>query len=697
MKKSNYDGTPVKIIKRVTMLLLVFALFANLFQVLAVTDATYNGYYYDRFGNACPSPNQYQPIKSVGAKDIGVQSIGTVNDLASDSFGKLYILDSDKSAIYQLDNELNYIKTIKITESGAELNFNDARGFTIVEKNGKIYLYIADTVNERILIADENGALIRTINRPVCDVLSADQSFLPIKIAVDKDDNIYVLCEHIFDGAFLLNNQGDFLGFFGSNKVDVNSSLISDRFWKKILGEKFSEKFARSVPREYTNLIIDEKGFIYTTTLVTSDNSAQIRLLNWKSSNILTESSFGDSDNKYGANKFIDIAVMKGGLFAALDTTRGRVFIYGEDGDLVAVFGINGAYIGNFRTAVAIESIDDYIYVYDLSAQSVTMFAPTAYGDTLLAATRMFLQSDYEGAKPLWEEVLRQNNSYEKAYTSIGRYYMEEKKYDEALNYFKKGGATDEYSDAYEQVRNVYTRKWFPIFALAFVAVIILIMYMLRDKSSYKNEYAVRPTDFFSKLRYALFHPNKGIEALIEDRKNMNVATVGILVSAFFISIISYRFTGFIFNKNDIDKMNIVTMFIAITGMFALFVVSNWLVTTMSDGNGKLFEIANVLAFSLLPMLGSQIINVLLSNLLTSNEGMFLTVISTIGYVWTGILLVSGLAKIHEFSFSRNLMMLALTIVGIAIILVLLLLCFSITKQIQLFFSSIIDELKTII
>lgn len=697
MKKPNCGGALMKIIRITTIILFVCILNIGIFQVSAVTDAPYNGYYYDRFGNACPSPNQYVPVKTSCAKDFGIPSIGTVNDIASDGLGRLYILDADNSSIYQMDKELNYIKTIKIRDSGTELIFNDARGFTISENGGKLKIYIADTVHERILIADEFGNVINTIKKPNCDVISSEQSFLPIKLAVDKDNNIYVLCEHIYDGALLLNGEGEFLGFFGSNKVEINSKLITNEFWKKILGESFRDKFARNVPREYTNLIIDEKGFIYTTTLVTSGNSTQIRLLNWKSSDVLTGSNFGDSDNKYGKNKFIDIAVMKEGLFAALDTTRGRVFIYGEDGESVAIFGGNGSYSGNFRTAVAVESIEDNIYVYDLSTQSITMFVPTDYGRTLLSATRLYLKGNYEDAKPLWEDILKQNNSYEKAYTGIGRYYIDKKEYKKALSYFKKGGASEEYSDAFEQVRNINTRKWFPIYALLFVAVIVLVMYLLRDKGSYRNDYEALPTTFLSRLKYALFHPNKGIENLLADRKNMNVATVGILSVAFLISILNYRFTGFIFNKNDPDKMDIVTMFITITGMFAVFVVSNWLVTTMTDGNGKLLEIANVLAFSLLPMLTSQIINIVLSNILTANEGMFLTTISTVGYIWTVVLVVLGLAKIHQFSFSKNILMLALTIVGIAVILVLLLLCYSITKQIELFFSSVFEELITII
>ena len=695
MKKPNCGRSRITRFKKAFLILLAAAAAVGGLQVSAA-DTAYNGYYYDRFGNACPSPNQYMPKKTVSAKELGIGGFGTVNDLVTDQSGRLYILDSDKRLIYRLDRELNNLNTIRITD-GSAVDFSGAQGFTIAENNGVFRFYIADTDHERVLVADETGTLLHIITKPDCDVISDEQSFLPIKVAVDKDDSIYVLCEHIYDGALLLNSKGEFLGFFGSNKVEVNGKLLSDRFWKSILGEKFQDKFARYVPREYTNLMIDDKGFVYTTTLVTSDNAAQIRLLNWKSSNVLASESFGDSDNQYGANKFIDIAVMRNGLFAALDTNRGRIFIYGEDGDPVAVFGGSGFYSGNFRTAVAIEAIEDDIYVYDLSNQSITVFEPTDYGTELISATRLFLQGDYENAKPIWENVLSQNNAYEKAYISIGRYYMEQKDYKKALSYFKQGGSASEYSDAYEQVRNQNTRKWFPLYATVFVAVIIFIMYLLRDKGSYQNDYAAAPQTFSKKLRYALFHPNKGITELVAEHKKMNIATVIILLSAFLISIISYRFTGFIFNQNDPNKMDIVTMFVGIAGIFVIAVAANWLVTTMTDGTGKLPEIANVIAFSLLPVLCSQILNTILSNVLTASESMFLSVISVIGYLWTAVLLVLGLAKIHQFSFSRNLLMLGLTVVEICIILVLLLLCFSITKQIQIFFSSVFDELKTIV
>lgn len=675
----------------------VFIALCGALTVSATTDAPYQGYYYDQWGDARPAPNGYLPSKSVDAAKIGVPNFGTVNDLASDTSGRFYLLDSDKSTIYQMDSELNHIKTITANKDGEKMDFSGSNGFTVSQNGGVLKIYIADTNHKRVLVIDENGNLLREIGRPETDLLSEDQVFIPIKVVITEDDSIFILCQQMYDGAIMLNSDGEFLGFFGSNKVEVSASLLSDYFWKNLLGEKLRAKFSNYVPREYTNMIIDRKGFVYTTTLVTADSSTQIRRLNWKSNNILSSESFGDVGNSWGTNKFIDIATMADGLFAALDTNRGRIFVYGEDGDCVTIFGGLGTQDGTFRTPVAIEAIGDAIYVYDQSTQRITKFSPTDYGKTLLGATRLFLQGDYEKSEPLWQEVLRQNNGYEKAYISIGRNLMEKEEYSKALSYFKAGGASSDYSDAFEQIRSVHMRKWFPLYSVIFVFIICAVLFALRDKGSYKSDNQSDPTTFRGKISYALFHPNKGIKRLVSGNMAMNIATPVILLISFLTLILQYQFTGFIFNKNEPGKMDIVAMFIGVIGIFAIVVVSNWLVITMADGKGKLLEIANVVSFALIPILGAELIKIALSNVLISGEAMFLTVISIIGYAWGAALLILGLTKIHQFTIMRNIVMLFLTVIAICIILVLIILCFSIEQQIEMFFTSVINETKLIL
>ena len=291
----------VSIIILTSLMLLIC--FGN-FTVSAATDAPYNGYYYDQWGESRPSPNGYNSVASLTAKEFGV-------------------VDSDKSLIYKSDKDLKNVETITLLKDGEVVSFKGANGFTVSDNEGVLKIYIADTENQRILVADNSGTVERIILKPETDLLDDEQTFLPIKLAVSEDNSLFVLCQQMYDGAILLDDKGEFLGFFGSNKVEVDAKLLSDNFWKNVLGEKFRDKFSKYVPREYSNLTIDDKGFIYTTTLVTADSSTQIRRLNWKSSNILLSESFGDLDNMYGANKFIDIATMNNGLFAALDTKRG--------------------------------------------------------------------------------------------------------------------------------------------------------------------------------------------------------------------------------------------------------------------------------------------------------------------------------------------------------------------------------------
>ena len=684
-------------ITAVIAFIFIFTVICASFSVSAKAEPPYQGYYYDKWGDARPAPNGYAPVKSLTAREIGIPNFGTVNDMASDNEGFIYILDSDNNVIYRLDSELRLNKKITLTDNGNAVDFGGANGMTVSEYDGQRRLYIADTMHERVLIADENGSIIKEIYKPKTDLISSDQTFAPIKLCVAEDGSIYALCQQMYDGAVLINSDGKFLGFFGSNKVEMSASVLSDFFWKNLLGEKLREKFSRYVPREYTNMTIDSKGFVYTTTLVTSSSSTQIRRLNWKSNNILESTSFGDSDNSYGTNKFIDIVSMRDGLFAALDTNRGRIFIYADDGTAVTVFGGKGAQNGTFQIPVAIEAVNDDIYVYDQSTKKITVFSPTEYGENLLAATRLFLKGNYEDAEPLWKNVLKENNGYEKAYISIGRNLVEKKQYEKAMSYFKAGGSKSDYSDAKQQVRSINMRKWFPLYALAAVGVLAAFFVLLKNKRASVSDYEIKNDSFASKLKYALFHPNKGAAELACKCPAMNIATPIIMLMMFAVSVMKYQFTGFIFNGNEPGKMDILSLFVTDIGLFIIAVIANWLVITMAEGKGKLFEIGNVLAFSLIPAIAAEIIKILLSNILVENETMLLQIVSIIGYGWSVILLLSALAKVHDFTFGRNIAMTVITVVAMLIILVLLLLFYSIVKQIELFIISILTELKTML
>ena len=97
----------------------------------------------------------------------------------------------------------------------------------------------------------------------------------------------------------------------------------------------------------------------------------------------------------------------------------------------------------------------------------------------------------------------------------------------------------------------------------------------------------------------------------------------------------------------------------------------------MFDGSGKLKEIASVTAYALIPYIVSQAIRLILTQVLVAEEALFLTIVTAIGVIWSFILLFGGLYAIHQYSVSKTIANLLLTLFGMAVVVLIIILFFT--------------------
>lgn len=83
-----------------------------------------------------------------------------------------------------------------------------------------------------------------------------------------------------------------------------------------------------------------------------------------------------------------------------------------------------------------------------------------------------------------------------------------------------------------------------------------------------------------------------------------------------------------------------------------------------------------------------------LSHFLTNNEAMFYQAAMTLITVWVAVLLFIGMMTMHQFSLSKNVLTMAFTVVGIALILFLLVLMFTLGQNVVSFILTIFNELN---
>jgi tetratricopeptide (TPR) repeat protein len=104
---------------------------------------------------------------------------------------------------------------------------------------------------------------------------------------------------------------------------------------------------------------------------------------------------------------------------------------------------------------------------------SVLVFDITEYGEHLLNAIRLNNLGDAEGSTSEWEEVLKYNSNSELAYVGLGKTYLTEGRYKEAMECFELGNNRKYYSKAFSYYRKELMEKYL---AKAIIAVVVLLL-----------------------------------------------------------------------------------------------------------------------------------------------------------------------------------------------------------------------------
>ncbi len=172
----------------------------------------------------------------------------------------------------------------------------------------------------------------------------------------------------------------------------------------------------------------------------------------------------------------------------------------------------------------------------------------------------------------------------------------------------------------------------------------------------------------------------------------MKVAMV--IVAIFFIvSICDQLLTGFLHNYSMTKVFNIVPVIIQSILLFVTWVVGNWALCTLFNGEGTMRNICVNTAYALVPYIIGRIINIILSNCLTRDEATFLTFVNIITIGYSALLLISGMKTVHQYNFWQTIVSMLFTIVAMVIIIILAVLLVSLFQQVYLFVYAIYTEL----
>lgn len=704
--------------KFLSIICLIFALIMVMAPV-AFAAAPYQTYTYSINGFALYSPDAYVPIQNMDYKYWNLDhAIGSIKDMVVDENNNVYLIDSTNNELIVLDSYYKLKFTVKdfVNDQGVPDGFTNPQGIFVTGDR----IFVCDTDASRIVTFDLEGHFLSVIPQPESNLFTEGSAYKPIALAVDQYDRLYVVSSTTYQGIIVMTDEGVFTSFIGAQKVVANLWQLIWRNFQTDEQRALTESF---VSTEFNNISITEEGFIYVTTqsldqskqqsaIQSKDKSgdyAPVKLLNASGVEIMRRNGFyppsGEvdvstlsTDTLVGPSVITDVAVGPEETWSIVDRKRSKVFTYDFDGNLLFAFGDTGTMLGNISIIQSICYQGDVLMILDGVNNSVTTYKRTEYGDALIQALEYQNNRQYDLAIDAWTEILKRNSNFDAAYIGIAQSLFRQGEYSESIEYCQSAYDTANYSNAYKELRKEWISKYLFILLAVVIVLIVLWSKFMKyvKKVNYKTSISVGKRTFKQELLFAfhlIFHPFDGFWDLKHEKRGSVRAGITIII----ITILSFYYQaigqGYIMNPEGVYSSILVQLAAVLTPL-VLWVMGNWCLTTLFEGEGSLKDIFIACSYSLAPIPLMVIPSTIISNVITDSETAIVTLLVTVGYIWLGMLLFFGMMVTHDYSLGKNVLTTLGTIVAMAFIMFLAILFTTLLGKVVSFVTNIMSEIS---
>jgi len=187
--------------------------------------------------------------------------------------------------------------------------------------------------------------------------------------------------------------------------------------------------------------------------------------------------------------------------------------------------------------------------------------------------------------------------------------------------------------------------------------------------------------------------PFNGFYAMkYEEQGTLKLALFNFIMLCLSISFRS-QYASIVVNPNNPRTLNSLVEFASVTAVLILFCVSNWAVSSLTDGEGRFKDIVMTVCYAMTPMILTFIPMALISNIMAYDERGFYFMVVYFAIGWFVVLVFVGLVTIHNYTATKALTTLLLTFVALLIIVFLITLLFSLLQQLVLFVTSLYTEI----
>ena len=644
----------------------------------------------------------------------------------------MYVADTGNKRIVSLDFNGNLLLEITNTQFSAPTGVfvrTDEIEVTPGVFEERDYIYIADAsaiigtyIDEEGNTQDKVGAVFKyeydgvnapvlqkTYGRPTEPLFGKNTKYQPTKIAVANSGYMYIIGEGSTNGLITMNDQGQFMGFVG-----INTATFSLRkfFYNLFVADS---SLAGTRPDAPTNVAIGNNGNIYTTNINITET---FKRLNISGQNTLDANTYYPSTE----DEIADIAISSDN-YTYIATKSGMIYEYDIKGNLLFAFNTaNSGGVDVFGLNTKLSSIEirdnGSIYALDPDKGRIQMYQRAGFVDVLHEAVDLYNDGRYLESKPLWENILKQNTNFALAHTALGFALFKEGNYSAALEEFHQSKNFNGYSQVFWEIRNTYIQAYTGTALLILIAVYVLYkvlkFILMRNAKEYKgklvpefvynrkvrydekekSKFELKFIKLKEELAYSMNifkHPADMCYGIKKENKASYLSAIIVLIAFVAVVICDSYATGFLF-RNHGGMGNAFTQILAILAVFMLWCGTNYLVSTLNDGEGWFKDFFIGTCYCLIPFIIFKIPMILLTHVLTYNEQFILQFADVVIYAYTVILVLIMIQYIHQYTLKETLKNIVITIFGMIIFALMILLVYMFASQLVDFVVSLIKE-----
>jgi hypothetical protein len=199
--------------------------------------------------------------------------------------------------------------------------------------------------------------------------------------------------------------------------------------------------------------------------------------------------------------------------------------------------------------------------------------------------------------------------------------------------------------------------------------------------------------DKWKYMWHTVSHPMDGYY-WIRHRGYGSVPLALLMIMLFSFSFSANRLlASFVVNDKNPRGIDSFYEVLGVLAFFLLLSVSNWSVTCLMGGEGRMKDIIIAFGYGTVPITVMVLAATIVSQAVADNERVFYYIMLVAGIGYGAIMMLIGIMQVHNYTMGKTLLTLVLNFIALLIIIFLILLLANMLSMVGLFFNSIYTEI----